>query len=177
MGSSRRSGGRLGFIEVGSDGEIRTMTSSAVKLLHKFFSLSQTQKIKLPPPFRKWIGRVQGGPEVHHHTLLVRKNGSRLRAHCMDHSGDGLIVMLWEEAFALPGLMSSMALFGLTSREMEIMECLMLGKTDSEISTLLHISIRTVQKHMENIFVKLGAENRIAAVSLLSGIGIKNCCK
>lgn len=53
---------------------------------------------------------------------------------------------------------------GLTVREGEVMHWLSRGKTDSEIAALLAISPRTVHKHLEHIYVKLGVETRTAAV-------------
>ncbi|MEP6589168.1 MAG: helix-turn-helix transcriptional regulator, partial [Polaromonas sp.] len=53
---------------------------------------------------------------------------------------------------------------GLTQREAEVMDWLACGKTDAEIAALLSISPRTVQKHLEHIYVKLGVETRTAAV-------------
>ena len=38
------------------------------------------------------------------------------------------------------------------------------GKTDGVIALLCGISPRTVQKHVENIFTKLGVETRTAAM-------------
>jgi DNA-binding CsgD family transcriptional regulator len=52
----------------------------------------------------------------------------------------------------------------LTLRESEVMRWLSCGKTDAEIAALLSISPRTVQKHLEHIYVKLGVETRTAAV-------------
>ena len=52
----------------------------------------------------------------------------------------------------------------LTPRESEVMHWLACGKTDTEIAALLSISPRTVQKHLEHIYVKLGVETRTAAV-------------
>lgn len=52
----------------------------------------------------------------------------------------------------------------LTLREGEVMRWLSCGKTDAEIAALLAISPRTVQKHLEHIYVKLGVETRTAAV-------------
>ncbi len=52
----------------------------------------------------------------------------------------------------------------LTLREGEVMHWLSCGKTDAEIAALLSISPRTVQKHLEHIYVKLGVETRTAAV-------------
>lgn len=53
---------------------------------------------------------------------------------------------------------------GLTLREAEVMRWLARGKTDAEIAALLSISPRTVQKHLEHVYVKLGVETRTAAV-------------
>ena len=47
-------------------------------------------------------------------------------------------------------------------------------RTDAEIAALLSISPRTVQKHLEHVYVKLGVETRTAAVMralAVSGIG------
>jgi DNA-binding CsgD family transcriptional regulator len=38
------------------------------------------------------------------------------------------------------------------------------GKTDREIAALLGCSHRTVQKHLQRLYVKLGVETRTAAV-------------
>ncbi|SFB69278.1 regulatory protein, luxR family [Polaromonas sp. OV174] len=52
----------------------------------------------------------------------------------------------------------------LTQRETEVMHWLACGKTDADIAALLAISPRTVQKHLEHVYVKLGVETRTAAV-------------
>jgi DNA-binding CsgD family transcriptional regulator len=52
----------------------------------------------------------------------------------------------------------------LTPREGEVMQWLSGGKTDAEIAALLSISPRTVHKHLEHIYEKLGVETRTAAV-------------
>lgn len=52
----------------------------------------------------------------------------------------------------------------LTQRETEVMHWLACGKTDVDIAALLAISPRTVQKHLEHVYVKLGVETRTAAV-------------
>ena len=56
------------------------------------------------------------------------------------------------------------ALSGLTVRERDVMQWLACGKTDADIAALLSISPRTVHKHLEHIYVKLGVETRTAAV-------------
>jgi len=51
-----------------------------------------------------------------------------------------------------------------TPREREVLEWLAAGKTDREIGTILGMSPRTVQKHLQHIYEKLGVETRTAAV-------------
>lgn len=53
---------------------------------------------------------------------------------------------------------------GLTHRERDVLQWLACGKTDADIAALLSISPRTVHKHLEHIYVKLGVETRTAAV-------------
>jgi len=52
---------------------------------------------------------------------------------------------------------------GLTGREAEVLLWLSRGKANREIGQILGISPRTVNKHLEQIFVKLGVENRASA--------------
>lgn len=59
----------------------------------------------------------------------------------------------------------------LTPREGDVMHWLSRGKTDAEIAALLQISPRTVHKHLEHVYVKLGVETRTAAVMRALGMG------
>jgi len=56
----------------------------------------------------------------------------------------------------------------LTPREREIARWLASGKTNLEIAIILDSNQRTVEKHVENILTKLGAENRTAAAVLIA---------
>jgi len=51
----------------------------------------------------------------------------------------------------------------LTRREREILDWVAAGKTDRQIAAITGASPRTVQKHLEHVYVKLGVENRTAA--------------
>ncbi|WP_294331477.1 DNA-binding response regulator [uncultured Sphingomonas sp.] len=55
---------------------------------------------------------------------------------------------------------------GLTSREAEVLVWLSRGKQNREISEILEISPRTVNKHLEQIFQKMGVENRASATAI-----------
>jgi DNA-binding CsgD family transcriptional regulator len=52
----------------------------------------------------------------------------------------------------------------LTAREREVLRWVGAGKSNVQIATILGTSPRTVQKHLEHVYVKLGVENRLAAV-------------
>jgi len=52
----------------------------------------------------------------------------------------------------------------LTPREQEVLRWLAGGKTDRDIGEILAISPRTVHKHLQRIYEKLGVETRTAAV-------------
>ena len=60
---------------------------------------------------------------------------------------------------------------GLTMQESHIMHWLIQGKRNSEIASILSSKTRTVQKHVQNIFGKLGVETRTAAALL----ALENC--
>jgi len=51
----------------------------------------------------------------------------------------------------------------LTTREAEVLNWVAHGKTDEQIAAILGTSTRTVQKHLQNVYAKLGVENRTAA--------------
>ena len=53
-------------------------------------------------------------------------------------------------------------LSGLSRRQQEVAHWIREGKTNQEIAAILGISPRTVQKHVEHIFEKLGVETRVA---------------
>jgi DNA-binding CsgD family transcriptional regulator len=57
----------------------------------------------------------------------------------------------------------SRAVAALSVRESEVLHWLAQGKSDLQIGAILRISPRTVQKHLQNLYVKLGVENRTAA--------------
>ena len=50
--------------------------------------------------------------------------------------------------------------FGLTTRELDIVRCVIEGKTNPEIADELFISVRTVQNHLRSIYSKCDVHNR-----------------
>ena len=58
----------------------------------------------------------------------------------------------------------------LTPRETEVLSWLAKGKTNRDIADILGMSHRTVNKHLEHVFEKLGVETRSAAAAIAGQI-------
>jgi DNA-binding NarL/FixJ family response regulator len=67
----------------------------------------------------------------------------------------------WADALADPAAQTDD--HGLTRRELEVLRLVAAGRTNREIASALVISERTVARHLQNIFVKLGVSSRTAA--------------
>jgi DNA-binding CsgD family transcriptional regulator len=61
-----------------------------------------------------------------------------------------------------------------TEREAEVLLWIARGKSNRDIAEILELSPRTVNKHLEQIYAKLGVENRASAAALaVRTIGIR----
>ena len=54
---------------------------------------------------------------------------------------------------------------GLTAREVEVLRLIAVGKTNRDIAAMLVISEGTVERHITNLYSKIGATNRAEATS------------
>ncbi len=63
---------------------------------------------------------------------------------------------------------ASLEQYQLTPRETDVLSWVAKGKTNRDIGEILGMSPRTVNKHLEHIYVKLGVETRSAAAALVA---------
>ncbi len=63
-----------------------------------------------------------------------------------------------------PAAQTDVENFGITAREKEILENLVMGSTYEQIASSLFISRGTVRKHIEKIYRKLSVKNKIEAI-------------
>jgi DNA-binding CsgD family transcriptional regulator len=57
---------------------------------------------------------------------------------------------------------------GITGREAEVLRLLAAGQSNREIAATLVLSVRTVERHIENIYAKLGVHGQAARAGLLA---------
>lgn len=60
--------------------------------------------------------------------------------------------------------------FNLTPREADVLLWISRGKSNKDMSEILNISARTVNKHLEQIFIKIGVENRASAAAIATRV-------
>ena len=96
-----------------------------------------------------------------------RRRGDLRKAAAMEAEADGILKKLGIERPQSSHDRESPAdsnRFGLTSRELEVLAMVAEGLRNQEIATALTLSRGTVNRHLENIFVKMGVDNRTEAV-------------
>jgi len=117
----------------------------------------------LPEPIDRWLRERLANPLALSDPgpLALRAGKVQLKLHLV--IDDETLTLLLEGALGDASIDAALAP-ELTPRERDILRWLGAGKRNAEIAQLLGISPRTVQKHLEHLFDKLGVENRTAAV-------------
>lgn len=61
---------------------------------------------------------------------------------------------------------------GLTQREVEVLRLIASGRTNNEIAKELYLSVRTIERHISNIYMKISARGRADATAYVLTRGI-----
>jgi DNA-binding response OmpR family regulator len=155
------------FLAADPSGLVLWSTPQASKLLAKVFA---TDRFVLPPDVQVWLRarRDQGVATAADEMVVVqtRPDQPRLQLSYIGQIGpDELLLRLIEGNVASDELVLKQRL-PLTTREAEVLLWIMRGKSNRDIGEILGLSPRTVNKHLEQIFAKLGVENRTSAAAL-----------
>jgi DNA-binding NarL/FixJ family response regulator len=94
--------------------------------------------------------------------------GRVLLARRLGEVGLGETMWLLRQRDAGEAPASRLATASLTPRETEVLSWIAKGKTNRDVAEILGMSPRTVNKHLEHVFEKLGVETRAAAAALAS---------
>lgn len=167
---------RQGAILLQADGMILCLSSLAKELCGKYFhadlaegkclSATLLQWFNAETNYRKMRVAAKLAMRVERDPLIVEKEGRTLKIRLFNDpvTGESILSMVESDpALQLHNLRG----FGLSSRETEVLQWLAKGKTNNEIATILSMSKRTADKHLEHIFAKLGVETRAAAAAIM----------
>lgn len=155
----------LAVFIVNTKSEVCPLNHAAVSLAESWWEADEAVR-QLPPDTTAELDRLLDTAWTSPVTsywidLNLDLGGGEMIIHALPKLNGEVILM-----FPLPGAEESAeeALSILTRRQREIMDWIAEGKTSGEAAIILGISPRTVEKHLEAIFQRLGVENRIAAM-------------
>ncbi len=111
--------------------------------------------------------RVALAAQADARTRQIQVGEQRLQVTVMSEPGAAVSVVSFTLESAEPSSAASAAWTAphLTSRETEVLLWVARGKTNRDIAEILGMSPRTVNKHLEHVFEKLGVETRTAAAA------------
>jgi len=72
-----------------------------------------------------------------------------------------------------PAGRSDANLLGITQRQLEVLRCVIQGKTNKVIARELDISDGTVKQHLSDVLLRLGVKNRTEAVYAAAKLGLR----
>lgn len=151
------------------EGRVLWSTPQATALLAAVAAPSPGDSLMLPEPVCRWLGARRtdtAGGEPAPLELRVEGSPRRLRISYVGQVGpEELLLRIVEDAGLMPEQVLR-AKLNLTVREAEVLMWLARGKANRDIGEILGLSPRTVNKHLEQIYAKIGVENRAAAVAL-----------
>ena len=155
------------LLAVNGVGKIVWATPQAQKLLSDALSPDSDDDVVLPDPIPQWLDQARKGKVGSKAAIMTALPGDeQLRLQYMGRLGTNefLLRLAKDSGADAPAEFSSE--LGLTTREGEVLSWLSKGKTNRDIAQILGLSPRTVDKHLEQIYSKLGVENRTAAAAI-----------
>ncbi|MBL8491307.1 MAG: DNA-binding response regulator, partial [Rhodocyclaceae bacterium] len=150
------------------DGRMVWQTPLARRLMESWFSPRDEQA---PRRLLDWIAEAEKHRRegLEPGALLAVQDSRRLLASFHDRTGDEEWLVVLREEDDAADTAALMAAFRLTQKEAEVLYWVTKGKTNKDIGDILGSSPRTVNKHLEHVFEKLGVETRTAAANLAMG--------
>jgi len=186
---SRDVDGLIGMLEgptssvivLSGDGQVKRWTEQGKNWIAQYCRTPfPAQANRLPDCFADWyrqqltlVAQETLSPSPRD-PLLVDKNGRQLTVQLIpDHFRDEHLLLLNEKRG--DAAWNALGDYGLTPRESEVLAWVAKGKTNAEVGVILQMSDRTVQKHLEHIYQKLGVETRTTAtLRALQMLGTNN---
>ena len=157
-----------GLVIMARDGRVGAMTSRARHWIADYFD-EPPRGGMLPETLREWVRQCDAQLASRDEVVVPRapmrvERGGRHLSVRLVADGDRRLLLLSERhSDPRPELLEPL---GLSRREAEVLAWVAEGKANAEIATMLGTSVRTIDKHLEHVFRKLGVETRTSAASL-----------
>lgn len=119
----------------------------------------------LPETISRWLAARQDGRSDQASVTLTVGDGRSLAVAFLGRADRDEILLRITEEGAGDQAATFREKLGVTAREAEVLLWIARGKSNRDIGDILGMSPRTVNKHLEQIYVKLGVENRAAAAA------------
>ena len=159
-----------GLVLLDQDDRPRLTTPLARRWLREFFG-ARVNGRSLPDTIARWVAHRASSSRddlpAPMAPLAVEGEASCLVVRLLAHNSCRLLVLQRQPrrlARMSPGDL------GLSGRETDVMTWIAQGKTNLETATILQVSRRTVEKHLEHVYRKLGVETRTAAAARVQDV-------
>jgi DNA-binding NarL/FixJ family response regulator len=154
---------------VDGGGKVLWCTPQAAKLLGAALRDFDAENYVVPADIRQWLSQCTAAPTVSaplSFELDARGSAAKLQLLYVSQVGaDEHLLRVMEGSVANDQMVLKSRLM-ITDRESEVLLWIARGKSNRDIAEILSLSPRTVNKHLEQIYTKLGVENRTSAAAL-----------
>lgn len=144
------------------EGRIKWATPQANTLFERAGATRHWLDTDLPAALKPWAKTLPERDRM----LLLKELPNPLYVSYLGKAGNDEYLMRLVDQKSQSRTEPLRTQFGVTEREAEVLLWIANGKTNREIGTILSMSPRTVNKHLEQIFRKLSVENRTSAAAM-----------
>jgi DNA-binding NarL/FixJ family response regulator len=158
-------------------GRVLWYTPQAAKLLGLALADFDREDYVLPLDVQGWLKTLAAAPpgsEPASISLRGRQSSTALRLIYVGQIGPDEFLLRLLEGDIIDDRTLLRQRLTVTEREAEVLLWIARGKSNRDIAEILDLSPRTVNKHLEQIYAKLGVENRASAAALaVRTIGVR----
>ena len=150
------------------DGRPENLSARAREILERYFGRVPGSDTLLPEKLKRWVRnqmtllREDSDLSRAREPFVTACNDRRFVARLLSGPAQQLLLLKEERTTVEPGALEPL---GLTRRQAQVLAWVAEGKTNEEIGRILGVRPRTVAKHLEMMYPKLGVENRTAAAA------------
>jgi DNA-binding response OmpR family regulator/DNA-binding CsgD family transcriptional regulator len=151
-----------------TSGGVLWCTPQTAKLLGLAFGDFHGEGDLLPPKVQEWLQKRTLSDVKSADTIVLASDLGPLKlqfSYVGQVAPEEILLRLVEGEIENDNLVLKRKL-QLTQRESEVLMWIARGKSNRDIAEILSLSPRTVNKHLEQVYAKLGVENRAAAAAL-----------